>query len=57
MNRRTIIAAVTRLGGPDEAARKLRVSRQTIWNWRTKRISRIGIMLIEKALKELRGAA
>ena len=57
MNRRTVVAAITRLGGPDEAARKLGVSRQTIWNWRTKKVSRIGVLLIEKALKELRGAA
>ena len=53
MNRRTVIAAISRMGGPDAAARKLSVSRQTIWNWRTKKISRIGVMLIEKALKEL----
>ena len=54
MNRRTVIAAVSRLGGPDAAAKKLKVTRQTIWNWRTKKISRIGIMLIERALKELK---
>ena len=57
MNRRTVVAAIARLGGPDEAARKLKVTRQTIWNWRTKRISRIGIILIERALKELKSEA
>jgi len=54
MNRRTITAAITRLGGPDAAAKKLRVTRQTIWNWRTKKISRIGVLLIQQALKELK---
>ena len=57
MNRRTVIAAISRLGGPDAAAKKLKVTRQTIWNWRTKRISRIGVMLIEKALAELKREA
>lgn len=54
MNKRTVNAAITRLGGPDAAAKRLAVTRQTIWNWRTKKISRIGIMLIERALKELK---
>jgi hypothetical protein len=45
------------LGGPDAAAKRLKVTRQTIWNWRTKKISRIGVMLLEKALKELRNEA
>ena len=57
MNRRTVTAAISRLGGPDAAAKRLKVTRQTIWNWRTKKISRIGIMLLEKALKELRNEA
>ena len=57
MNRRTVTAAISRLGGPDAAARRLKVTRQTIWNWRTKKISRIGVMLLEKALKELRNEA
>jgi predicted DNA-binding protein (UPF0251 family) len=57
MNKRTVIAAISRLGGPDAAAKKLKVTRQTIWNWRTKRISRIGVMLIEKALAELKREA
>lgn len=56
MNKRTIRAAVSRLGGPDETARKLRVSRQTVWLWRTKKISRIGVMLIERALADLKYA-
>ena len=57
MNRRTVTAAINRLGGPDAAAKRLKVTRQTIWNWRTKKISRIGVMLLEKALKELLNAA
>ena len=57
MNRRTVTAAISRLGGPDAAAKRLKVTRQTIWNWRTKKISRIGVMLLEKALKELRNEA
>ena len=39
-------------GSVDAAAETLGVTRQTIWNWRERGVSRLGVVLIQNALED-----
>lgn len=52
MNTATLKARITQLGGATKAAETLGVSRQCIYLWLKRGVSKYGILLIQKAMKE-----
>ena len=57
MNNATLKRNIGRLGGVSVAARELGVTRQCIYLWFRRGVSKYGVLLIEKALKEKRTRA
>ena len=57
MNNATLKKNISRLGGVTQAAAELGVTRQCVYLWLKRGVSRYGVMLIEKALKEMRSRA
>lgn len=55
MNSRTLKKNITELGGVQEAAGRIGVSRQCVYLWLKRGVSRYGVLLLEQALREKRG--
>ena len=54
MNIRTLKRNITELGGAAEAASRIGVTRQCVYLWLKRGVSRYGVLLLEKAIKEKR---
>ena len=54
MNTNTLKNRIGQLGGVTQAAKTLGVSRQIIYIWLKNGVSKYGVLLIQKALKEKR---
>ena len=57
MNNNTLKRRISELGGVTIAAKELGVSRQCLYLWMKRGVSRYGILLIQKAIKEKRSRA
>lgn len=57
MNNATLKKRITELGGITVAAKELGVTRQCLYLWLKRGISKYGILLIDKAIKDKRSRA
>lgn len=57
MNNATLKRSIGMLGGITEASKTLGVTRQCLYLWLRRGVSKYGVLLIEKALKEKRSRA
>lgn len=57
MNNATLKRRISELGGVTVASKELGVSRQCLYLWLKRGVSKYGILLIEKAIKDKRSRA